>query len=163
MSCEHTRDLETIPVYCDTEEMQSWQLYHVDDFVNFLDWLSSAWALEVMHWLFFCYNFAHSSISHDISHIFAYFTKNGSTSIQWYHDWSHFSVLTVPLGRCYARLSGLSVPPNTELELSLSFSLRNQQHTAHCTIHRGLMKHFISRSWQSASYFYFESFVVHVT
>jgi len=22
VSCEHTRDLETIPVYCDTEEMQ---------------------------------------------------------------------------------------------------------------------------------------------
>jgi len=32
--------------------------------------------------------------------------------------------LTVPRGRCYARFSGLGVPPNTELELSLSFSLR---------------------------------------
>jgi len=31
----------------------------------------------------FCYNFAHSSISHEISHIFAYFTKNSSSSIQW--------------------------------------------------------------------------------
>ena len=116
-------------------------MYHVDDYINFLHCLSSAWALEVMHCLFFCYNFAHSSISHEISHIFAYFTKNGSSSIQWYHDWSQFSVLTVPPGRSYARLFGLSVPPNIELELSLSFSLSSQQHTTHCTIHRGLMKY----------------------
>ena len=51
-------------------------------------------------------------------------------------------VLTVPPGRCYVRFSGLSVPPNTELELSLIFSLRGQQHTTHCTIHHGIMKCF---------------------
>ena len=42
---------------------------------------------------------------------------------------------------CYARFSGLCVPPNTELELSLSFSLRSQQRTIHCTTHRGSMKY----------------------
>jgi len=38
---------------------------------------------------------------------------------------------------CYAKFSGLCVPPNTELELSLRFSLRGQQRT----IHRGLIKY----------------------
>jgi len=32
--------------------------------------------------------------------------------------------------------------PNTELELSLSFSLSGQQHTTHCTIHRGIIKYY---------------------
>jgi len=34
VSCEHTRHLEIVclfAVYSDTEEMQQWRLYHVDD------------------------------------------------------------------------------------------------------------------------------------
>jgi len=80
VSCEHTRHLELLCLFsvsCDTEEMQWRQLYHVDDYINFLYWLYSA-----LHCLFLCYKFAHSSISHKISHIFAYFTKTGSSS-QW--------------------------------------------------------------------------------
>jgi len=38
-------------------------------------------------------------------------------------------------------LDYICVPPNTELELSLSFSLRNQQQTIICTTHRGSMKY----------------------
>ena len=40
----------------------------------------------------------------------------------------------MPPGRCYARFSVLSVPPKIELEMSLSFSLRRQQHATHCRL-----------------------------
>jgi len=39
---------------------------------------------------------------------------------------------------CYASFSESRVPPNTEVQLRLSFSLRAQERTVHWTYHRFL-------------------------